>query len=174
MTPAVQFEQVTIRRGQQAALDAATFVLPTGSLTAVLGPNGAGKSTLLRAINGELRPAGGWVRVLGEDPATLDWRASVRLRRRTGVLARRSAAMIARGARCGWNASVCKRWRSGRSRPSPAASSAKRIWRASLPRSPNSFCSTSRPATWTCRRKMRSRDCKLASKPSAAPAERGR
>ena len=32
---------------------------------------------------------------------------------RTGVLARRSAAMIARGARCGWNASVCKRWRSG-------------------------------------------------------------
>ena len=66
MTPAVQFEQVTIRRDQQAALDAATFVLPTGSLTAVLGPNGAGKSTLLRAINGELRPAGGWVRVLGE------------------------------------------------------------------------------------------------------------
>jgi iron complex transport system ATP-binding protein len=86
MTHAVQFDRVTIRRGEQAALDAVSFALPAGSLAAVLGPNGAGKSTLLRTINGELRPAAGSVRVLGEDVRSLGWRAAARFRRRIGVM----------------------------------------------------------------------------------------
>jgi iron complex transport system ATP-binding protein len=86
MTNSVQFEGVTVRRGRQAALDAVSFALPAGSLTAVLGPNGAGKSTLLRAVNGELQPTAGTVRVLGEDVGALGWRASARLRRRIGVM----------------------------------------------------------------------------------------
>ncbi|MBI5380427.1 MAG: ABC transporter ATP-binding protein [Opitutae bacterium] len=87
MNPAVQFERVTLRRhGGRPALDAVSLTLPAGSLAAVLGPNGAGKSTLLRAANGELRPASGTVRVLGEDAQALDWRAAARWRRRIGVM----------------------------------------------------------------------------------------
>lgn len=86
MTPAVQFTDVTVRRGGRAALDSLSFALPAGSLTAVLGPNGAGKSTLLRTINGELGAAAGSLRVLGQEVGALDWRASARLRRRIGLM----------------------------------------------------------------------------------------
>ena len=86
MNPAVQFDRVTVSRGGRAALADVSLQFPAGSLTAVLGPNGAGKSTLLRTLNGELRATAGTVRVLGEDPAALDWRAAARLRRRIGVM----------------------------------------------------------------------------------------
>ena len=86
MTPAVQLDRVTVRRDRQTALDDVSLALPAGSLAAVLGANGAGKSTLLHALNGELRPALGTVRVLGEDVGALDWRASARLRRRIAVM----------------------------------------------------------------------------------------
>ena len=86
MTPAVQLEGVTVRRDRQTALDEVSLALPAGSLAAVLGANGAGKSTLLRALNGELHPTLGTVRVLGEDVGALDWRASARLRRRIAVM----------------------------------------------------------------------------------------
>jgi iron complex transport system ATP-binding protein len=86
MTPAVQFDRVTVLRGEQAALDAVSLALPAGSLTAVLGPNGAGKSTLLRAVNGELRATAGTVRVLGAEVRSLGWRAAARFRRRIGVM----------------------------------------------------------------------------------------
>jgi ABC-type cobalamin/Fe3+-siderophores transport system ATPase subunit len=86
VTPAVQLEGVTVRRDRQTALDEVSLALPAGSLAAVLGANGAGKSTLLRALNGELHPTLGTVRVLGEDVGALDWRASARLRRRIAVM----------------------------------------------------------------------------------------
>jgi len=86
VSAAVQFEGVTIRRGGHPALEYVSLALPAGSLTAVLGPNGAGKSTLLRAITGELRPASGGLRVLGENPVALDWRAAARWRRRIAVM----------------------------------------------------------------------------------------
>jgi len=86
VTPAVQLDRVTVRRDRQTALDDVSLALPAGSLAAVLGANGAGKSTLLRALNGELHPALGTVRVLGEDVGALDWRASARLRRRIAVM----------------------------------------------------------------------------------------
>ncbi len=47
----------------------ATFMLPTGSITALVGPNGAGKSTLLRACVGFERPDEGRVLIFGADPA---------------------------------------------------------------------------------------------------------
>jgi branched-chain amino acid transport system ATP-binding protein len=41
--------------------------LPSGSCLALLGPNGAGKSTLLKVMSGRLSPAGGSVKLNGEE-----------------------------------------------------------------------------------------------------------
>ena len=49
-------------------LDQVSLALPCGEFLAVLGPNGGGKSTLLRLLLGLIRPGGGSVRVLGQDP----------------------------------------------------------------------------------------------------------
>jgi zinc/manganese transport system ATP-binding protein len=43
-----------VRRGSDLAIEAVSFELQSGSLTALVGPNGAGKSTLLQAIAGQL------------------------------------------------------------------------------------------------------------------------
>ena len=50
------------------ALDGLTLSLPGGAV-GLLGQNGAGKSTFLKILLGFVRPDGGTVRVMGEDPA---------------------------------------------------------------------------------------------------------
>jgi manganese transport system ATP-binding protein len=45
--------------GSRTVLDAATFTIPAGAVTALIGPNGAGKSTLLHALAGLLAPRSG-------------------------------------------------------------------------------------------------------------------
>jgi len=55
---------VTYRNGH-TALRNASFVVPTGTITALVGVNGSGKSTLFKAIMGFVRLAGGSIRVLG-------------------------------------------------------------------------------------------------------------
>jgi len=47
-------QQLGVRRGSDLAIEAVSFELQSGSLTALVGPNGAGKSTLLQAIAGQL------------------------------------------------------------------------------------------------------------------------
>jgi len=55
---------VTYRTGL-TALDAATFDLPEGSITALVGVNGSGKSTLFKAIMGFVPLRSGTVEILG-------------------------------------------------------------------------------------------------------------
>lgn len=47
---AMEVRYITLKAGDRALLSNASFVLPTGTRTALLGPNGCGKTTLLRAI----------------------------------------------------------------------------------------------------------------------------
>ncbi|MCW6009591.1 ABC transporter ATP-binding protein [Micromonospora sp. CPCC 205371] len=49
-----------------------------GGIVGLVGPNGSGKSTLLRAVYRSLRPAGGVVRVGGDDVWALSARAAAR------------------------------------------------------------------------------------------------
>jgi len=56
-----------------------TLTVGRGEVVALLGANGAGKTTTLRAISGLLKPAGGAVRLCGQDLAALSPTARARL-----------------------------------------------------------------------------------------------
>lgn len=64
----VEGRDVVLRYDGHTAIDASSFAVPAGRLTAVIGPNGSGKSTLLHAMAGLLEPAGGVLRTLGSTP----------------------------------------------------------------------------------------------------------
>jgi len=53
--------------------------VPDGAFVGLVGPNGSGKSTLLRCVYRALRPAGGAVRLDGDDLHTMDPRAAARV-----------------------------------------------------------------------------------------------
>ena len=69
VTPLVEARGLTVRFGKVTALDGLDLVAPPGAVLAILGPNGAGKTTFVRAVATLLRPAGGELRVLGNDVA---------------------------------------------------------------------------------------------------------
>ncbi|MDR0955936.1 MAG: ATP-binding cassette domain-containing protein [Candidatus Nomurabacteria bacterium] len=55
----IEIENLTKKFGRQTAVDAATFNIEPGKITAFLGPNGAGKSTTLKMMVGLESPDGG-------------------------------------------------------------------------------------------------------------------
>src|SRR5574340_188836 len=59
----VVLEEVSVGYGQQVLLENLNLTLRYGSRTALIGPNGSGKTTLLRAINGQLEPLSGRIRL---------------------------------------------------------------------------------------------------------------
>ncbi len=65
--PAIETRDLTVAYRSQPVLWDVDLAIGTGKLTAIVGPNGAGKSTLLKSVLGMVKPASGWVRVLGGD-----------------------------------------------------------------------------------------------------------
>ena len=55
-------------RGGVRALDGVSLNVMPGQFVSIVGPSGCGKSTLLRLIAGLIRPTGGCLSVLGDDP----------------------------------------------------------------------------------------------------------
>ena len=53
MTQGLVVDDVTVRFGEQVAVDAVDLDLAVGQVLSVLGPSGCGKSTLLRVIERE-------------------------------------------------------------------------------------------------------------------------
>jgi osmoprotectant transport system ATP-binding protein len=78
---AVEFREVSLRRGKVVALDRLSLTLPWRKITAVLGASGSGKSTLIQLVIGLLRPDSGSVRTLGGD---IDYASPAALRKRIG------------------------------------------------------------------------------------------
>jgi ABC-2 type transport system ATP-binding protein len=66
--PAIEVRQLTIRYGEQVAVDDISLSVPPGQVLALLGPNGAGKTSTVETLEGYRRPSAGHVRVLGLDP----------------------------------------------------------------------------------------------------------
>jgi iron complex transport system ATP-binding protein len=52
----LDYENVTVYRGDQVALDRVAFSVETGQHVAILGPNGSGKSTLIKTMTRECYP----------------------------------------------------------------------------------------------------------------------
>lgn len=71
MAGSLRIDNLTVRYGDELALDGVTAEIPAGSSVAVIGPNGSGKSTLLKAMAGILTPASGSVDLAGQAVATV-------------------------------------------------------------------------------------------------------
>jgi Cu-processing system ATP-binding protein len=82
MTGTVAIRGVVKRFGKVEAVRDVSFDLDEGETVALVGHNGAGKTTLMKLMLGLIRPTGGGIRVLGEDPAAGEFAA----RRRLGYL----------------------------------------------------------------------------------------
>jgi len=57
--PIIQFQDVTVRRGNVLALDHVSFSVDRGEYVGIIGPNGAGKTTLLLTLLGLIEPSEG-------------------------------------------------------------------------------------------------------------------
>ncbi|MHC6221976.1 ABC transporter ATP-binding protein [Arthrobacter sp. MMS24-S77] len=82
MKQAIVVEGLRKKFGRREVLHGIDFSVEQGSVFGVIGPNGAGKTTTMRCLLDIIRPSGGHVQVLGEDPR----RAGPELRRRIGYL----------------------------------------------------------------------------------------
>lgn len=67
--PTLDVRDVSVRYGDQAALEHVSFALGAGTTLAVIGPNGSGKSTLLQAAMGLVPTSGGSVECDRDDTA---------------------------------------------------------------------------------------------------------
>jgi neutral amino acid transport system ATP-binding protein len=76
VTPLLEVEGLTKRFGGVAAVDACSFAVEHGTITALIGPNGSGKTTAFNLITGYLRADAGevtyaGVRIRRPDPTAL-------------------------------------------------------------------------------------------------------
>jgi iron complex transport system ATP-binding protein len=68
--PLIQFQNVSVARGERIALDQLTLSIGIGEHVAILGPNGCGKSTFIKTITRECYPQqrpGSSLKILGQD-----------------------------------------------------------------------------------------------------------
>ena len=71
--------------GAIKAVDGVTFSVGPGEIVGVIGPNGSGKTTLFNSILGQIKPIGGWRRVLRRGHHRHVAARTVAARRRTHV-----------------------------------------------------------------------------------------
>ncbi|MEU7145732.1 ABC transporter ATP-binding protein [Nocardia sp. NPDC046473] len=79
-SPAVEVQNLTVRRGGREVLHDVSLTIPRGSITGLLGPSGCGKTTLMRSIVGTQIVESGEISALGR-PA-----GAAELRRRIGYV----------------------------------------------------------------------------------------
>jgi phospholipid/cholesterol/gamma-HCH transport system ATP-binding protein len=82
----VEIEDLRFAYGDNRIFKGLSLRIPRGKVVAILGASGCGKTTLLKLIGGQLRPAGGCVRVNGKVVHELDSDALYAMRRKMGMM----------------------------------------------------------------------------------------
>jgi len=72
MSAALEFADVTVRRGQATLLQEISWTVLDDERWVVLGPNGAGKTTLLQVASAQIHPSSGVAGILDEVLGTVD------------------------------------------------------------------------------------------------------
>lgn len=72
MSPVLDIQGVSVRRGRKNLLDDISWTVAEDERWVVLGPNGAGKTTLLQIAAARLHPTSGTVRILDETLGAVD------------------------------------------------------------------------------------------------------
>ena len=72
MGSVLEFEDVSVRRGDKALVSGLTWRVNEGERWVVMGPNGAGKTTALQIAATRLHPTRGRCRILGEELGAVD------------------------------------------------------------------------------------------------------
>ena len=67
MRASLSLQNVSVRFGGLAAVDAVSLEIPAGERRAIIGPNGAGKTTLFNAVTGAVRASAGQIMLNGRD-----------------------------------------------------------------------------------------------------------
>jgi branched-chain amino acid transport system ATP-binding protein len=67
MAPLLEVRDLRVTYGHVEAVRGVSLAVEEGRIVTLIGPNGAGKTSLLSALAGLVRPAGGTVRLAGED-----------------------------------------------------------------------------------------------------------
>jgi ABC-2 type transport system ATP-binding protein len=75
----IEAHGVTKAFGRNDVLRGVDLTVPHGAVVGLVGTNGSGKSTLIKCLLGLLRPSGGTIRLLGEEPWTLSAEAKAQL-----------------------------------------------------------------------------------------------
>jgi phospholipid/cholesterol/gamma-HCH transport system ATP-binding protein len=85
-TALVECRQLSFGYGERRILDAVSFTVPRGKVTALMGASGGGKTTVLRLIGGQVKAQSGELLFDGQDIGKLDLNGLYAARRRMGML----------------------------------------------------------------------------------------
>jgi iron complex transport system ATP-binding protein len=79
MKNAIQIENLTLSLSGQTILDGVSFAMSPGEYVSVVGPNGAGKTSLIKCLCGIHPHAGGTIRLMDQDTASISSRERARI-----------------------------------------------------------------------------------------------
>jgi len=81
----IEVRDLVAHYGERRILDGVSMDVYTGEIMVIIGGSGSGKSTLLRHVMALEPGTSGTVKILGRDPAALDAREGLDLRKKIGV-----------------------------------------------------------------------------------------
>jgi len=115
MSAVLEFDEVSVRRGEAVLLDRISWSVQDDERWVILGPNGAGKTTLLQVAAAQLHPTAGVAGILDEELGRVD---VFELRPRIGLTSAALAERIPRHERVhdvvvSASYGVVGRWREG-------------------------------------------------------------
>lgn len=81
----IEVRDLVAHYGERKILDGVSLDVYAGEIMVIIGGSGSGKSTLLRHVVALEQGTSGTVKILGRDPATLDAKEALDLRKKIGV-----------------------------------------------------------------------------------------